>query len=384
MSGDVLDVPVAQHHLYREAPHQALQVGHTGQRGLPRGHEEQLPIEVLGQGLRDLLHLESLLHVVSDELLNFVQHHQGQGELAVHRQGIRDGGGHLLAGDVGDLRELLLQELASIGLGVGQARPRLQQGFGEVAGHVHVRKLLRQRAPGRLQLRLHRGQDAFPRHPQDKLRLVVLLGQPFRLEHDAQQRQTNLVSSTSPKLASGGVQGAVAPTLHAEFLEVLEDAGGELGKAAGRGTVGELIVGPERAQHLGQVRLAAAEEAGNPDPRLLGPRIQIQQELVQDGFQALLVLSVADEGFQFVAQDGLGGIGVVFRYFSHAVVDEAVLLGGLVVDVPVQHGGLGGEMFGGRRSVFGQQRDGQVVPAVARVEEAVGVILWMMLTREEH
>jgi hypothetical protein len=51
------------------------------------------------------------------------------------------------------------------------------------------------------------------------------------------------------------------------------------------------------------------------------------------------VLAVADEGLELVAQDGLCGFGVVFRDLGHAVVDEAVFLRGLVVNVPVQHGG---------------------------------------------
>jgi hypothetical protein len=57
---------------------------------------------------------------------------------------------------------------------------------------------------------------------------------------------------------------------------------------------------------------------------------QVEQELVEDGLQALLVLAVADEGLQLVAQDGLGGFGVVFGNLGHAVVDEAVFLGGLL------------------------------------------------------
>ena len=37
------------------------------------------------------------------------------------------------------------------------------------------------------QLRFDLAQDAFTLHPKDELRLVVLLGQPLGLEHDAQQ-----------------------------------------------------------------------------------------------------------------------------------------------------------------------------------------------------
>jgi hypothetical protein len=35
-------------------------------------------------------------------------------------------------------------------------------------------------------------------------------------------------------------------------------------------------------------------------------------------------------------------------------------------------------------SVFGQKRDGQVIPAVSRVEQAIGVVLGVVFTWEEH
>ena len=108
------------------------------------------------------------------------------------------------------------------------------------------------------------------------------------------------------------MQRAVAFALGAELLQMLKHAGGQLGKAARGSPAGKLVVSPQRTQHLGQVRLTAAIEAGNPDPRLLGACIKIDQELVENGLQALFVLAVADEGLQLVAQDGLGGVGVVF------------------------------------------------------------------------
>ena len=124
----------------------------------------------------DLLDLKRLFHIVAYELLHFIQHHQGQRELAVHGQRGLNGRGHLLAGDVGHLRELFFEQLAGIGLGVGQVRAGLQQRLSEVARHVHVRQLLRHRAAGRLKRCLDRGQDSLSAHPQDELGLVVLLG----------------------------------------------------------------------------------------------------------------------------------------------------------------------------------------------------------------
>ena len=260
----------------------------------------------------DLLDLKRLFHIIAYELLHFIQHYQGQRKLAVHGQRGLNGRCHLLAGHVGHLGELFFEQLAGIGLGMGQVRAGLQQRLCEVTRHIHVGQLLSQRAAGRLKLCLDRREDALTAHPQDELGLVVLLGQAFGLEHDTQKRQAHLVPCTRPELACRSMQRAVAFALGAELLQMLGHTGGQLCKAARGGAVGELIVGPERAQHLGQVRLTAAIEAGNPDPRLLGACIKIDQEFVENGLQALFVLAVADEGLQLVAQDGLRGVGVVF------------------------------------------------------------------------
>jgi len=198
LAGDVLDVPVAQHHLHRKAAHQALEVGHARQRRLAGAHEQQLAVEVLGQGLGDFLHLEGFFRVSADVLLHLVQHYQGQRELAIDGQRGFDGRGHLLTGDVGNLRELFFEQLAGVGLGVRQVRAGFEQRLGEVAGHIHVRQLLRQGATGSVQLCFDRGQDAFALHPQHQLGLVVLLGQSLGLEHDTQKRQAHLVARTRP------------------------------------------------------------------------------------------------------------------------------------------------------------------------------------------
>ena len=158
LAGDVLDIPIAEHHLHREAPHQPLQVGHARQGRLACTHKEELAVEVLGQGLGDFLYLEGFFGIGADELLDLVQNHQGQREVSIGLQSIRDGGGHLVAGDVGDLRELLLEQLAGVGLGMGQVRAGFEQGLGEVAGHVHVWQFLRQRATCGQQFGFHLGQ----------------------------------------------------------------------------------------------------------------------------------------------------------------------------------------------------------------------------------
>ncbi|MNL32836.1 hypothetical protein D3C87_1547120 [compost metagenome] len=72
LAGDILDVPVAQHHLHRKAAHQALKVGHARQGGLPCAHEQQFAVEVLAEGLSHLLHLEGFFGIGANVLLYFV------------------------------------------------------------------------------------------------------------------------------------------------------------------------------------------------------------------------------------------------------------------------------------------------------------------------
>ena len=160
---------------------------------------------------------------------------------------------------------------------------------------------------------------------------------------------------------------AVTPALDRKLLEVLVHTSGQLGDAACCGAVSEGVVGPKGAQHLGQMRLAAAVEARDPDAGLFVLGVEVQQELLEDGFHALLILAVADERFEFVAQDGQSGGGVIFGNLGHAVVDEAIFLRCLGVDVPVEHGGprLG---FVRYCSVFGQKRHSQIVPTVPGIQ----------------
>ena len=158
------------------------------------------------------------------------------------------------------------------------------------------------------------------------MRLVELFRQAFGFENDAQQCQANLVAGAGTQLACGSVQTAVALALNGEFFEWLRHCVRQPGQAAGGGTVGELVVGPQGAQHFGQVRFAAAVKARNPDAGLLVAAVEVEQKLFQHGLQAFFVLAITNKGFQFVAQHALGGFGMVFRNFGHAVVDEAVFI----------------------------------------------------------
>ena len=65
--------------------------------------------------------------------------------------------------------------------------------------------------------------------------------------------------------------------------------------------VGELEIGPESAKHFGQVRLARAIEAGDPDGALIAPTERGQKRF-KDAYQAAPVLAIGHKGLEFTAQ----------------------------------------------------------------------------------
>lgn len=115
------------------------------------------------------------------------------------------------------------------------------------------------------------------------------------------------------------------------------DRVGQLGDTASGGAIRKLVVCPERAQHLGKVRLTASVKTGYPNAWLLIAAAQVVQELVEDGFQTLFVLAIADKGFVFLAKHALGCFRMVLGHFRDTVVDKSVFSRKLDVDIPIQH-----------------------------------------------
>jgi hypothetical protein len=72
-------------------------------------------------------------------------------------------------------------------------------------------------------------------------------------------------------------------------------------EAASRRAVGELRVGPEVAQHLQKMRLAAAEETTDPR-RFLAGLANVAKIRGEDPLDPVRVLSLADERRQLAAQ----------------------------------------------------------------------------------
>ena len=92
---------------------------------------------------------------------------------------------------------------------------------------------------------------------------------------------------------------AMAFGLGGELLELIAHALGQGGNAASSGTIVKCAIHPKCAQHLDQVRFSRAVEAADPHGRLLG-LLDVLQVDVEHVFQALLVLAIADEGFELV------------------------------------------------------------------------------------
>ncbi len=84
------------------------------------------------------------------------------------------------------------------------------------------------------------------------------------------------------------------------------------------------------------MRLARAVEAADPHGRLLG-LLDVLQVDVEDVFQALFVLAIADKGFELVPQDGQRLVGLLVVDAGHALVDQLSGRRVLLVDVAIEH-----------------------------------------------
>ena len=106
-SHDLLYVVVLEVHLCGEASHEALQGGGIGKCTLTGADDEYTAIQLLGEGLDNLLDVVGDIRVVVNELLNLVQDHNGAGELAFARKGATYGGEHVVDADLLHLGRIL-------------------------------------------------------------------------------------------------------------------------------------------------------------------------------------------------------------------------------------------------------------------------------------
>src|SRR5690606_32899379 len=101
-------------------------------------------------------------------------------------------------------------------------------------------------------------------------RLRVALRKARRLEHNAEQREAHTLAAAGAESTGRGAQATPPLAPGRQFLEQVLHVLRQVCETAGGGAVlFEGVVDPEIAQHLDEVRLAAAEEAADPGGGLL-------------------------------------------------------------------------------------------------------------------
>ena len=330
-----LDVGIGQLHVDREAALQAVQRRGAGQRRLTGADEQQAVAEPLAARLDHLLDDVGAVGVLADVLLHLVENDRRRRQRAAGRQRLLQRVDELVGGDVGGLGELSAQHRPDLPLVAGEAGIGGEQRAGDDRTHVQVLQLAPKRPPCRLDRGAHPVVEAVLLEPQAELRQGPALRQTGRLEDDAEQRQPDAVPGTGAQHAGRGVQPAPAPPQGGDLGEQVPHLLRQPRQAARGGAIlREREVGPQEAQHLCQMRLAAAEEAADPGRRLL--RLALVPEVgLQDADQTAAVLAGADEVAQLEAQDAALVRGRGVGHGGDAVVQQGDLVGVLPVDVPV-------------------------------------------------
>ncbi|OPZ50762.1 MAG: hypothetical protein BWY92_00637 [Firmicutes bacterium ADurb.BinA052] len=93
----------------------------------------------------------------------------------------------------------------------------------------------------------------------------------------------------------------MALALVIQFSQVSLDVVGEFRDASGCRPVGEHRIHPEGAKHFHEVGLSGAIETADPHGGLRG-LIRVSQEGVEDVFEPLVILAIAHECLELVAQ----------------------------------------------------------------------------------
>ena len=257
-------------------------------------------------------------------------------------------------------------ELAQRGVGV-------EEGLGDDRRHVEVVDLLVE-GPA---LRLHRRSDgvevAVLLRPDREARERVLLGEPGAVEEHRQERQAHRIALARapacrpPTRARRGACPAVDSSVRWSRM-----SSGSVTSSRARSPSGQLDIAPQVLEDTHEVRLAAAVEAADPHRRLLR-LAQVGEEAVEDLLEAAGVLALADEAAQLPAQHVPLLVGLRPDDLGDAVVRDLRLRGVSVEELPVRDRH--------RPLPFGVIGNGEVVPAVTRIEQPVAVAF--VLAREE-
>ena len=239
-------------------------------------------------------------------MLHFVQHKQRAGDAPVtslEQQGLLDGREELLGGDVPRKGRITCpQGLSCLGFARSEASIAGEQCLGDRAADVQIVQL----AVESLARGLHGFADfvevPLRMKPEAEAGLRVLFRQARCAKHDAQDRESNLVGRAARQRARGRDQPAGATTSRVELAEQFAQFIRQRGhQRPCTGSIGECGVLPEVAQHLQQVRLAAAEEPADPHRLLVGLSKAVQKR-ANDLLDAVGVLTLANESGKFASQ----------------------------------------------------------------------------------
>ena len=97
---------------------------------------------------------------------------------------------------------------------------------------------------------------------------------------------------------------------------------------------GKRVIRPQEAQHLCQVRLAAAEEPADPRGRLFGLAL-IPDVRFEDANEATLILTFTNKMLELETQGAAFVIGPGVGHRRDAVVQQGDLVGISLVDIPI-------------------------------------------------
>ena len=243
---------------------------------------------------------------VADILLDLVEHEDDARRATVTSDELQhapERGEKLLGREVGVARRKLgLQRVARFCLGGRKVRVACHQRARDRTADVEVVQLGSPPLARRLDALLDLIEPALVVQPEAELRLRVLVRKPDAAQEHGEDRHPDVVRRPAGQRSGRGEQAACAL---ARGVELAKEAAKVIWhrwhEAASRRTIGKLRVGPEVAQHLQKMRLAAAEEPADPR-RLLAGLGDVPQIRGEDPLKAVRVLPLADERRQLAAQ----------------------------------------------------------------------------------
>jgi hypothetical protein len=177
---------------------------------------------------------------------------------------------------------------------------------------------------GNFDRRLHLVELALRIQPQAESGLWILLRKADRPQQNGEYCQTDIIGGAARERASGGDQTTRALSRGVQFTKegtkVFRD---RRHKASGGGTIGKASVLPQVAEHLQQVRLAAAEKPAHPCAALTR-FADIVEEGANDLLNAIRVLPLADECLKLATQLGLRTFVAAVRNARLALIHQGM------------------------------------------------------------